>query len=338
MAVAVPSVVAGTARVGPRTKELVGRLAPGEIAVIDHANVDRVAAQELVAASPAAVVNASPSADGTHPNLGPLILTRAGIPLIDADAGVLELVRDGDPLEIDGGEIRVAGTSVAGGTALDADDLQALLEEGRGRSVDLLREFAQNTLEHVRDEAEGFLSLGELPEPRTNFRGRDALIVVRGGDHVRDLDALAGYVERRMPVLIGVDGGADALLDRGLPPDLIVGDMDSAGEAALRSGAELVVQGYPGGGAPGAARLERLGLPHSIVAAPGTSQDLALLMAYEHGAELLVSVGTPQSLVEFLGKGRAGMSSTFLARLLVGDALVDASGVGRLLPGASRPA
>ena len=338
MAVAVPSVITGTARVGPRTKELVRRLAPGEIAVIDHANLDRVAAQELVAASPAAVVNASPSADGTYPNLGPLILTRAGIPVIDADAGLPALVRDGDPLEIDGGEIRVAGTSVAEGTALDADELLALLEDGRRRSVDLLREFAENTLVHVRGEAEGFLSLGDLPEPRTSFRGRDALIVVRGGDHVRDLDALAGYIGRRAPVLIGVDGGADALVDRGLLPDLIVGDMDSAGEAALRSGAELVVHGYPGGGAPGATRLEALELPHSIVAAPGTSQDLALLIAYEHGAELLVSVGTPQSLVEFLGKGRAGMSSTFLARLLVGDALVDASGVGRLLPGAFRPA
>ena len=338
MAIAVPSVITGTARVSRLTKELVRRLAPGEIALIDHANLDRVAAQELIAASPAAVVNASASADGSYPNLGPLILMHAGIPLIDADTALLGRVRDGDRLEIEGGEIRVAGTVVAEGTPLDADELLSLLEEGRRRSIDLLREFAENTLEHVRDEAEAFLSLGELPEPRTSFRGRDALIVVRGGDHVRDLDALAGYIDRRAPVLIGVDGGADALYDRGLAPDLIVGDMDSAGEAALRSGAELVVQGYPGGGAPGTARLEALGLPHSIVAAPGTSQDLALLIAYEHGAELLVSVGTPQSLVEYLGKGRAGMSSTFLARLLVGDALVDASGVGRLLPGASRPA
>src|SRR5882757_1529621 len=213
---------------------------------------------------------------------------------------------------------------------LEADELMELLEEGRRRAALALREFAENTLDHLQEEAHGFLSLSELPEPRTSFRGRDALIVARGGDHVRDLEALAGYVARRDPVLVGVDGGADALIDRGLVPDLIVGDMDSASEAALRSGAELLVQGYPGGDAPGAARLAELGLPHSIVAAPGTSQDLALLIAYEHGAELLVSVGTPQSLVEFLGKGRAGMSSTFLARLLVGDALVDASGIDRL--------
>jgi uncharacterized membrane-anchored protein len=330
VAVAVPSVITGTARVGLRTKELVRRLEPGEIAVIDHLNLDRVAAQELVAASPAAVVNAAPSADGTHPNLGPLTLIRAGIPLIDAEAGLCEWVADGAAVEIDGDAIRIAGAPEAQGRMLEAGELEARLDEGRQRAGVTLREFAENTLDHVREEAEGFLSLSELPELRTNFRGRDALIVARGGDHARDLDALAGYIERRAPVLVGVDGGADALIDRGLVPEMIVGDMDSASDAALRSGAELIVQGYPGAGAPGAARLEKLGLRHAIVAAPGTSQDLALLIAYEHGAQLLVSVGTPQSLIEFLGKGRAGMSSTFLARLLVGDALVDASGVSRL--------
>jgi uncharacterized membrane-anchored protein len=318
MAIAAPSVISGRARVGLRTKELVRRLEPGEIAVVDHRNIDRVAAEELLAASPAAVVNASPSADGTYPNLGPLILVRGGVPLIDSDAGLLDRVADGEIIEIDARD------------ALEVEELLARLEQGRGRAVDALRDFAENTLDHVRDEAEGFLSLSELPQPRTSFRGRDALIVARGGDHVRDLDALTGYLASRDPVLVGVDGGADALLDRGLAPHLVVGDMDSASEAALRSGAELIVQGYPGGDAPGAARLHALGLPHSIVAAPGTSQDLALLIAYEHGAELLVSVGTPQSLVEFLGKGRAGMASTFLARLLVGDSLVDASGLSRL--------
>jgi uncharacterized membrane-anchored protein len=330
MAIAAPRAITGCARLGLCTKELVRRLEPGEIAVIDHRNLDRVAAEELIAASPAAVVNASPSADGTHPNLGPLTLVRGGIPLVDADPGLLDRVREGDPLEIEGGAVRIAGNTVAVGTVLEVDELAERLDEGRRRAGRALREFAENTLDHVRNEANGFLSLGDLPEPHTAFRGRDALIVARGGDHVRDLDELVDYVVRRNPVLVGVDGGADALLDRGLTPDMIVGDMDSASETALRSGAELIVQGYPGGDAPGAARLGALGLPHSIVAAPGTSQDLALLIAYDNGAELLVSVGTPQSLVEFLGKGRAGMSSTFLARLLVGEALVDLSGLSRL--------
>ena len=333
MAIATATAIRGTARVGLRTKELVKRLAPGEIAVIDHPNLDRIAAQELIAASPAAVVNASRSADGTYPNLGPLVLVRAGVPLVDADLGMLDLIGDGDPVEIDGGTIR-SGEVVAEARMLDADELLARLEKGRLQTGHALRDFAENTLGHLQDEADDFLSLSELPEPRTSFRGRDALIVARGGDYLRDLDAVMGYVARRDPVLVGVDGGADALLERGMPPDLIVGDMDSASEAALRSGAELIAHGYPGGESPGATRLAALGLAHSIVAAPGTSQDLALLIAYQHGAELLVSVGTPQSLVEFLGKGRDGMSSTFLARLLVGDALVDVSGVSRLQAGA----
>jgi uncharacterized membrane-anchored protein len=333
MAIAVSSVISGTARVGLRTKELVKRIAPGDVAVIDHPNLDRIAAQELIAVSPAAVVNASPFADGTHPNLGPMVLVRAGVPLIEADIRLLDLIGDGDPVEIDSGVIRIDGKAVAGAGLLEADELLTRLELGRLHAGDALRDFAENTLDHVRHEADGFLSLSKLPEPRTRFRGRDALIVARGGDHVRDLESLTDYVSERDPVLVGVDGGADALVDRGLVPDLIVGDMDSASEAALKGGAELIAHGYPGGEAPGAARLARLGLPHTIVAAPGTSQDLALLIAYQHGAELLVSVGTPQSLVEFLGKGRAGMASTFLARLLVGDALVDASGVSRLQPG-----
>jgi uncharacterized membrane-anchored protein len=330
MAIAAPSVLTGCARVGLRTKELVQRLEPGEIAVIDHRNLDRVAAEELIAAAPAAVVNASPSADGAYPNLGPLTLVRGGIPLIDSDDRLFERVRDGDPVEIDGGVVRIAGAVVGEGRMLETEELLTRLEEGRRRAVDALRDFAENTLDHVRDEADGFLSLSELPESHTGFRGRDALIVARGGDHVRDLNALTGYIAKRDPVLVGVDGGADALIDHGLVPDMIVGDMDSASEAALRSGAELIAHAYPGGDAPGATRLAALGLQHSIVAAPGTSQDLALLLAYENGAELLVSVGTPQSLVEFLGKGRAGMASTFLARLLVGDSLVDASGLSRL--------
>jgi uncharacterized membrane-anchored protein len=329
MAIAAPTVISGTARVGLRTKELVRRLGVTDVAVIVHRNLDRVAAEELIAASPAAIVNCAPSADGTYPNAGPLLVHRAGIPLIDAGQELLERVRDGDRVEIEGGTIRI-GDAATEGRALHAEELLAMFDRGHRRAALALREFAENTLEHLGEETEGFLSLTELPEPRTRFSGRDAMIVARGGDHIRDLAALDGYIAKAEPVLVGVDGGADALIDRGLVPDLIVGDMDSASDAALRSGAELLVHGYPGGEAPGAERLEALGLAHAIVAAPGTSQDLALLIAYEHGAERLISVGTPLALVEFLGKGRAGMSSTFLTRLLVGDVLVDASGFSGL--------
>ena len=181
-----------------------------------------------------------------------------------------------------------------------------------------------------------FVSLGSLIDPAAlpalavNMKGRHVLIVVRGGDYRADLAHLAAYVREMRPVLVGVDGGADALIERGLRPDVIIGDFDSVSTEALRCGAELVVHAYPGGHAPGGARLDALGLSYASFESPGTSEDVALLLAYQSQAALIVAVGTHGSMVEFLEKGRAGMASTFLVRLLVGQVLVDAKGVSRL--------
>jgi len=129
---------------------------------------------------------------------------------------------------------------------------------------------------------------------------------------------------------VAVDGGADALLEAGYRPDVIVGDMDSVSDATLRYGAELVCHAYRGGDAPGAARLEALGLGYHTIEAPGISEDVALLLAHDKGAELIVAVGTHLNLTEFLERNRRGMSSTFVTRLKVGEILVDAKGVSRL--------
>jgi uncharacterized membrane-anchored protein len=159
-------------------------------------------------------------------------------------------------------------------------------------------------------------------------------VVVRGVDHQRDLRALKPFIRDTRPVLVAVDGGAEALIEVGLRPDMIVGDMDSAGEPALlaaRDGStELVVHSYPDGRAPGRQRLEDLGVPFKLVPAPGTSQDVAMLIAAEKGARLIVTVGSQFNLVEFLDRNREGMSSTFLTRLRIGEILVDAKGVSRL--------
>jgi uncharacterized membrane-anchored protein len=162
------------------------------------------------------------------------------------------------------------------------------------------------------------------------------LVVVRGYDYREDLTALRSYIRELHPLLIGVDGGADALLDAGLRPDLIIGDMDSVTTEALVSGAELVVHAYADGRAPGMERLEALGLPCEVFEATGTSEDIAMLLAYERGAELIVAVGTHTNLVELMDKGRKGMASTFLTRLRVGSVLVDAKGVSRLYRGGIR--
>jgi uncharacterized membrane-anchored protein len=332
MAIATAPAIRGTARLGRRTKELVKRLGPGDVAVIDHRNLDRIAAEELVASGVRATLNASPSSDGSYPNTGPLALVRAGVPLIDAGPELFELIADGDRLEIEGGRISSEGTLMAEGRPLRAEELARDLDTQRARIDRALQDFTENTLAHLREEG-GLLSGAiDLPETRTRFRDRHVLIVVRGTDHIRDLRALRAYIEDVNPVLVGVDGGADAIIREGLRPDVVLGDMDSAGEAALRSGAELIVHAYSDGRAPGAERLRRLALPHTVLPSAGTSQDVAMLLAFEKGASLIVSVGAHFNLVEFLERRRGGMSSTFLTRLRIGETLVDAKGVSHLYP------
>ena len=322
----------GKARLGRRTKELVKHLRPDEIAVVDHADIDRVSAEELAETGVRAVVNVSRSTTGRFPNPGPLELVRAGITLIDApDTALFELLSDGDVLRIEGGEVWRNGTLVASGTVLDAASLEFALIEQQGRVAHALEAFAENTLEHLREEA-GTLAGGlELPALRTRFRDRHVLVVARGPGYKSDLRMVRPYIRDFRPVLVAVDGGADALKEVGLTADVIVGDFDSVSDAALHTGAELIVHAYPGGEAPGAARLRRLGLRFETVSAPGISEDVALQLAHEKGATLIVAVGTHFNLVEFLERSRAGMSSTFVTRLKVGEILIDAKGVSRLV-------
>lgn len=329
-------VVAGIARVDRRTKDLLTRIQPGEIAVIDHRDIDRIAAEGLIQRKVRAVVNASPSITGRYPNLGPMLLCSAGIPVVD-DTGpaVMDLV-DGTRVEIDEGAVTAIDgrrKQVAKGHRLTTDQVQERLDESKKSISQELERFAENTITYIREERDLLLDAVHLPDVQTDFQGRHVLVVVRGHDYQEDLKALRAYVREVDPILIGVDGGADALIDAGLKPDLIIGDMDSVTSEALVSGAELVVHAYAGGHAPGVERLEALGLPHVVFEAMGTSEDIALLLAFERGAELIVAVGTHANLVEFLDKGRKGMASTFLVRLRVGPILVDAKGLSRIYSG-----
>jgi uncharacterized membrane-anchored protein len=322
--------IEGTARLGRRTKYLVKRLDPGDVAVIDHVNIDRIAAEELIATGVRAVVNASRSSDGRYPNTGPLLLVRAGVALIDAEADPFELLEDGTRVTIAEGALFAGGREVLRGAEFSAAELEDRLAEQRERVDQALAEFAENTVAHVRQETDLLTGAVEFPPTRTSFRDRHVLIVVRGEGHRSDLKALRAYIRDVRPLVVAVDGGADGALEAGLEPDVILGDMDSAGDAALRCGAELIVHAYPDGRAPGRERLLELGLEHTLVPAAGTSEDVAMLMAYEKGADLIVSVGAHFNLIEFLDRNRGGMSSTFLTRLRIGEKLVDAKGVSRL--------
>jgi uncharacterized membrane-anchored protein len=323
--------IQGRARLGRRTKDLVKKLGTEDVAVIDHRNLDRIAAEELAGCGVRAVINVSPSSDGSYPNAGPLTLVRAGVPLIDvAGVELFERIADGDAVVIEGGRVFARGELVAEGDLLEVDELARVLDDQRRRIDSALHDFTENTMAHIREERELLSGTIDFPETRTIFRDRHVLIVVRGTDHEKDLRALRAYIRDVRPVLVGVDGGADAIVKEGMKPDVVLGDMDSAREATLQSGAELIVHAYPDGSAPGADRLRELGLDFTIVPSAGTSEDVAMLLASEKGATLIVSVGAHFNLVEFLDKQRSGMSSTFLTRLRIGETLVDAKGVSRL--------
>ena len=326
-----PGAVSGIARLDRRTKRLVGRLRPGDIAVIDHVDIDRVAADSLVAVGVAAVLNAKPSISGRYPNLGPEVLIQAGITLID-DLGeeLFERVHEGNTISIDGDTVLLGGEPVATGVLQDAETVAAAMADAReGLSVQL-EAFAANTMEYLKQERDLLLDGVGVPDVTTEITGRHVLIVVRGYDYKADLDVLRPYIREFKPVLIGVDGGADALVESGYTPDMIIGDMDSVTDDVLRCGAEVVVHAYPDGRAPGLDRVHRLDVAALTFPAAATSEDLAMLLADEKGASLIVAVGTHANLVEFLDKGRGGMASTFLTRLKVGGKLVDAKGVSRL--------
>ena len=327
-----PTQIGGQVRLDRRTKNLTKRLRPGEIAVIHHTDLDRVSAEALVKAEVAAVVNAVPSVSGRYPNLGPGLLLDAGIPLID-DVGekIFTDVYEGDRLTLDGGRLLdVHGAVVAEGTLYTTELLDEQLQYARESLSEQIEAFADNTMTYLREEKELLLEGVGVPDVATMIQGRHVLIVVRGYDYRSDLEVLRPYISEYRPLLIGVDGGADALIEAGYTPDMIIGDMDSCSDQTLRCGAELVVHAYHDGRAPGMERIRALGLSAVVFPALGTSEDAAMLLADTKGARLLVAVGTHYSLVEFLDKGRAGMASSFLTRLRVQHKMVDAKGLSRI--------
>lgn len=323
--------ITGVVRLDRRTKNLTKRLKPGEIAVIDHVDLDRVSAEALVDCRVAAVVNVADSISGRYPNLGPEILVEAGIPLVDGvGREVFSILHEGEQVRLDDGTLYRGHEAVAKGMTQDSKSVAELMDDARAGLSTQLEAFTANTLEYLRREKDLLLDGVGVPAIHTPMEGKHVLIVVRGYDYREDLVALKPYIREYRPVLIGVDGGADALVENGFVPDLILGDMDSVKDETLKCGAEVVVHAYRDGRAPGAERLERLGVESIEFPATGTSEDIAMLLADSKGASLIVAVGTHNSLVEFLDKGRPGMASTFITRLRVGAKLVDAKGVSRL--------
>jgi uncharacterized membrane-anchored protein len=319
------------ARLDRRTKNLTGRLQPGDIAIIDHADLDRVSAESLIGCQVAAVVNVAASITGRYPNLGPQLLVEAGVPLID-DVGpdVFERVREGERVRLDGDTLYAGDVIAAKGTVQTGESVAAAMARAKDGLAAQIRAFMANTVEYIERDFEELIDGIRVPELRTRLAGRHALVVARGNRHREDLQALRAYIREFKPVMVAVDGGADALLDAGYRPHLIIGDMDSVSDRALTCGAEIVIHAYPDGTAPGQERVRSLGLDCVPCPASGTSEDVALLLADELGARLIVAVGMRFGIVEFLDKGRPGMASAILTRMRVGDKIVEPKGVSRL--------
>lgn len=323
----------GTAKLDKRTKDLVKRLGPNDIAIIDHVDMDRVSAETLLASGVEVVINASESISGAYPNIGPLILARGGVTIIDnTGKEIFDALKEGDDIVVEGENIFRDGTLVGHGTRLSVASIEKDMEAAKDNIGVQLDKFARNTIEYLENEKDLLTNEMWVPDVKTPLYGRHVLVVVRGYDFKEDIKTLRPYIREMKPVLIGVDGGADALIEAGFKPDLIVGDMDSVTDSALTSGAELIVHAYTDGKAPGLERLNELGVGEQAFVWPlaATSEDLALLLAWESGADLIIALGTHTNLVEYLDKGRKGMASSFLVRLKVGPKLVDAKGVNKL--------
>lgn len=325
---------------GPRTKDLAKILTPGSIAVIAHDDLDRVAAESLVQAKPSAVINVCPSITLRYPNGGPSVLATAKIPLLDCLETNLGGLGNMKTAEIDLESSKVVFKSnsdeiVTKAKIWSEDEIEKAMEVARGNIGNELKAFATNTLEYIDKEVGEFFAPLEVPNLSTDFKGRHCLVVVRGHDYKQDLQTLKPYIKEFQPVIIAVDGGADALLEVGLKADVIIGDFDSVTKEALE-GPELIHHVHRDGRAPGKKELQEFGKPYKEFVSNGMSEDVAMLMAYEAGATLIVAVGTHGTMVELLDKGRRGMASTFLTRTRLGPVLVDAKGVSRLYEGRIR--
>lgn len=319
----------GKVSAGAITKELLRDLPPGRIVVLAHRDLDEVIAQELIDRKVKAVINCEPTMSGTYPTQGPLMLLKQEISIWEADRAAFE------PLSAQS-ELSIYEDFMIGGSSAQPLPCRAFTksewlqqyQQANTNITQALADFIDNTLSHAMQEKAIVMEPLPLLSLHTVMEGKHVLIVARGKGYKQALSEAADFIHDVRPVLIGVDGGADALLECGYRPDIIIGDMDSVTDRALLCGAELVVHAYPNGTAPGLARLESLGVTGQLFPCFGTSEDAALLLAYENQGEWIVTVGAHTHMIDFMEKGREGMGSTLLVRMKLGARLVDIKSIG----------
>lgn len=324
--------IVGTVRTDRDINRLLQRLNPGDIAVIDILDLDRITADALVDARVSAVVNASPSISGRYPNLGPEVLVANGITLIDSiGPEVFKKVKDGSTVRVHNGGIYNGDRRLIAGTPRTDADVHDLMTEAKTGLVAHLEAFSGNTIEFIRSESPLLIDGIGIPEVDIDLRNRHVVVVSDGVGAAHDLKNLKPFIKEYQPVLIGVGTGADTLRKAGYRPLIVVGDPLLMSNDVLKSGAQVVLPADADGHAAGLERIQDLGVGAVTFPAAGSAADLALLLADHHGASLIVTVGHTASIEEFFDRERQQSNpSTFLTRLKVGAKLVDAKAVATL--------
>ena len=291
-----------------------------------------------------AVVNASPFISGRYPNLGPELLARSGVVLVD-DVGRRRL-RQGQGRR-DGAAPRrrraaSATTRWPPATCSTADEIGTLMDEARTGLSTQLQSFTHNTTEFLRREQELLLHGQGVPQTcATELEGRPVVVVVRGFDYREDLRGLRRLHPRAAPgpgrgrrrrrrAARGRGTGptsswsARSGLGHGAPPTSEPGSTVS--DRALRDAREVVLHADRSGRAVGADRLDRLGVRHQTHGRRPAPARTSRCCSPTSTAPASSSRSAPHAtLDEFLDRQRAGLASTFLTRLRVGPKLVDAT-------------
>jgi uncharacterized membrane-anchored protein len=324
--------VVGTARVDRDIDRLLRRVCPGDIAVLDVLDLDRITADALVDAEIAAVVNASPSVSGRYPNLGPEVLVSNGVTLIDETGpDVFKKVKDGAKVRLYNGGVYSGDRRLIRGTERTDHEIADLMQEAKSGLVAHLEAFAGNTIEFIRSESPLLIDGIGIPDVDVPLRRRHVVIVADEEHAADDLKRLKPFIKEYQPVLIGVGTGAEVLRKAGYRPQLIVGDPSELSTEVLKCGAQVVLPADADGHAPGLERIQDLGVGAMTFPAAGSPTDLALLLADHHGAALLVTAGHSANIETFFDRTRQQSNpSTFLTRLRVGEKVVDAKAVATL--------
>jgi len=317
----------GRIKVGAKTKNLVNFLCPGDIAVIRHDDIDEMAALALVYTGVKAVINTGKSMTGRFQAIGATTLLQNNMRVIDVSLP-LGSFKDNDMITVLDNDIIVRNyiyKNVC--TTVNWDYISKRHQTSKENESHEILKFIDNTINHAESEMDKLICFAGYPELSTRLEGRHVIIVVRNSNAIDEINVLKSYIEKFNPIFIGVDGGADFIINCGYTPDILIGDMDSVSDIGIYRSREIVLHAYEDGYCPCLDRIAAMNIPYKILAMKGTSEDAALMLAYHKSAELLVLVGGHSCMYDFMCKGRPGMSSTFITRTLVGSRLVDCKGL-----------